>query len=167
MSMSPTYRVVEAETAADYAAARTLIEEYAKDIGASLGVDLGFQDFAAELNDLPDKYGPPQGSMLLARSEAELRWLGCCALRRFSDGVCEMKRLYVRPEARGTRLGRMLAERLIATARVLGYRRMVLDTLEDLVPARRLYGSLGFREIEAYYHNPMAGVTYMELNLEI
>jgi putative acetyltransferase len=165
MSMSPTYRVVQADTAAEYAAARSLFEEYAAYIGASLGVDLCFQNFAAELERLHDMYGPPNGCLLLVHREVEPQWLGCCALRRFADEVCEMKRLYVRPEARGARLGRALTERLIAEARTLRYRRMVLDTVEDMIPARRLYGSLGFRETGAYYYNPIAGATYMELDL--
>ncbi len=168
MSMSPIYRVVEAKTAAEYAVARALIEEYADDIGASLGVDLGFQDFAAELDHLSDKYGAPAGCLVIAHRQMggdEPQWLGCCAARRFADDVCEMKRLYVRPEARGARLGRALAERVIERARVLGYRRMVLDTLDDMVGAQKLYRSLGFREIGAYYFNPMPGATYMELDL--
>jgi ribosomal protein S18 acetylase RimI-like enzyme len=161
--MPPTYRLAEAETVAQFAAARALIEEYAARIGAS-GVDLGFQNFAAELDQLPSMYGPPSGCLLLASRDDE--WLGCCALRRFSDGVCEMKRLYIKPSARGAGLGRQLIERLAITARAMGYRRMVLDTLEDMTAARSLYRSLGFRETKPYYFNPMAGVSYMELALE-
>jgi GNAT superfamily N-acetyltransferase len=134
MTTPPTYRLVEAQTAAQFDAARSLIEEYAAQIGASMGVDLGFQDFAAELNQLPDMYGPPSGCLLLASRDDE--WIGCCALRRFSDDVCEMKRLYTKPKARGENLGRRLTERLVAKARALGYRRMVLDTLEDMVAAQ-------------------------------
>jgi putative acetyltransferase len=166
--MSSIYRVVEAGTAAQYAAARLLIEEYAAQIGALLGVDLGFQNFPAELDRLEDMYGPPSGCLLLAKHELaslETGLVGCCALRRFSDGVCEMKRLYVKPAARGARLGRQLSGGVIARARTLGYRRMVLDTIEDMIPAQALYRSLGFKEIGPYYFNPMAGVTYMELNL--
>jgi putative acetyltransferase len=163
MSMPPTYRLVEANTTAQFAAARSLIEEYAAQIGAQMGVDLGFQNFAAELNKLPDMYGPPSGCLMLASFNDE--WLGCGALRRFSDGVCEMKRLYTKPSARGANLGRQLAESLVAKARTLGYKRMVLDTLEEMVAARSLYRSLGFRNTAAYYFNPTAGVTYMELHL--
>jgi putative acetyltransferase len=161
--MSTTYRLVAANGAAHFAAARALIEEYAARIGVS-GVDLGFQNFAAELDQLPSMYGPPSGCMLLASQDAE--WVGCCALRRFSDGVCEMKRLYIKPSARGAGLGRRLIERLLITARSMGYGRMVLDTLEDMIAARALYQSLGFRETKPYYFNPMAGVSYMELDLE-
>jgi ribosomal protein S18 acetylase RimI-like enzyme len=161
--MSPTYRIAEAATAAQFDAARSLIEEYAAQIGTSMGVDLGFQNFSAELNQLPAMYGPPSGCLLLASRDDE--WMGCCALRRFTDEVGEMKRLYVRPTARGADLGRRLTERLVATARALGYRRMVLDTLQGMVAAQTLYRSVGFRETEPYYFNPMAGVSYMELDL--
>src|ERR1700716_3279718 len=122
--MSRIYRLVEADSPALFAAARSLIEEYAAQIGASMGVDLAFQNFAAELNHLPDMYGPPSGCLLLASRDDES--VGCCALRRFSDDACEMKRLYVRPTVRGAHLGRHLTERLVVKARALGYRRMVL-----------------------------------------
>jgi ribosomal protein S18 acetylase RimI-like enzyme len=161
--MSPTYRIAEAATAAQFDAARSLIEEYAAQIGTSMGVDLGFQNFSAELNQLPAMYGPPSGCLLLASRDDE--WIGCCALRRFTDEIGEMKRLYVKPTARGADLGRRLTERLVATARALGYRRMVLDTLQGMVAAQTLYRSVGFRETEPYYFNPMAGVSYMELDL--
>jgi ribosomal protein S18 acetylase RimI-like enzyme len=155
--------LVAASTSAHFSAARALIEEYAARIRASTGVDLGFQNFAAELDQLPSMYGPPSGCMLLASRNDE--WIGCCALRRFSDETCEMKRLYIKPIARGAGLGRQLIERLLIAARATGYRRMVLDTLEDMIAARTLYRSLGFRQSEPYYLNPTAGVSYMELDL--
>lgn len=161
--MPPTYRLVEADTSAEFAAARILIEEYAAQIRTLMGVDLCFQNLSAELAHLADMYGPPTGCLLLAGSEGG--WVGCCALRRLSGEVCEMKRLYVNPAVRGAHLGRRLTERLISKARALGYRRMVLDTLQDMTAARALYGALGFRQIEPYYSNPMAGVSYMELDL--
>ena len=161
--MSPTYRFVEAATAAQFDAARSLIEEYAAQIGASMGIDLGFQDFAAELNQLPHMYGLPSGCLLLVSRDVE--WVGCGALRQLSENVCEMKRLYIKPTVRGAHLGRHLTERLVAKARALGYRRMVLDTLGGMVAAQTLYRSLGFRETEPYYFNPIAGVSYMELDL--
>ena len=157
------YRANSSSVPGDPTAARSLIEEYAAQIGTSMGVDLGFQNFSAELNQLPAMYGPPSGCLLLASRDDE--WIGCCALRRFTDEVGEMKRLYVKPTARGADLGRRLTERLVAAARALGYRRMVLDTLQGMVAAQKLYRSVGFRETEPYYFNPMAGVSYMELDL--
>ena len=128
-----------------------------------MSADLCFQNFAAELRELPAMYGPPSGCLLLAGRDDE--WVGCCGLRRFSDEVCEMKRLYVRPSARGAALGRRLIERLLTAARSRGYRRMVLDTLEDMIPAQALYRSFGFRPTKPYYFNPIRGASYMELDL--
>jgi ribosomal protein S18 acetylase RimI-like enzyme len=159
--MPPTYQLVEADTTAQFEAARILIQEYAEQIHVLMDVDLSFQNFDAELDRLPHMYGPPSGCLLLASSDGE--WAGCCALRRLDQGVCEMKRLYVRPSARGANLGRRLAQYIVAKAGALGYRWMVLDTLEDMIAAQTLYRSLGFRETRPYYPNPMAGVTYMEL----
>jgi GNAT superfamily N-acetyltransferase len=161
--MPLTYRLSEANTPLQFDAARALIEEYARQLGTVMGVDLSFQNFAAELDRLAEMYGPPAGCLLLAAREDE--WVGCGALRRFDEDAAEMKRLYVKPSARGANLGRLLAESLVAKARVLGYRRMVLDTLEGMNSAQTLYRSLGFREIKPYYFNPMAGVTFMELDL--
>jgi putative acetyltransferase len=161
--MPPTYRLVEADTTALFAVARALIQEYGAEVSASMAADLCFQNFAAELEELPAMYGQPSGCLLLAGRDDD--WVGCCGLRRFSHDVCEMKRLYVRPSARGAGVGHQLIERLLAAARARGYQRMVLDTLEDMIAAQKLYRSFGFLSAEPYYFNPIRGASYMELDL--
>jgi ribosomal protein S18 acetylase RimI-like enzyme len=154
-----TLRIARAESAADLTAVRELFNEYV----TALGVDLAFQDFAAEVAGLPGRYAPPDGRLLLATVNAQVA--GCAALRPWSAEVAEMKRLYVRPEFRGAALGRALAEAIIAEAKVIGYRRIRLDTLPSMSAARSLYRTLGFRQIEPYTANPIAGTAFLELVL--
>ena len=134
---------------------RTLVREYA----ASLPFALDFQDFDRELNELPGDYAPPKGALLLARGA------GCVALRPIDGTTCEMKRLYVRPSARGTGLGRRLAEAAITEARTLGYKRMRLDTVPGMDSAQSLYERLGFEDIAPYRSNPIPGARFLELQL--
>jgi ribosomal protein S18 acetylase RimI-like enzyme len=152
-------RLTRAETEGQVEEARALFEEYE----SSTGVDLCFQNFGQELASLPGDYAPPAGRLIIAYEGEEAA--GCVALRKVDDGVCEMKRLYVRPAFRGTRLGRTLAEHIIGEARAIGYARMRLDTLPSMRSAIGLYRSLGFQEIGAYRFNPVEGTLYMELEL--
>ncbi len=151
--------VRRASTDEDVARARALVEEYA----ASLGFDLDFQGFEAELAAFPGEYGPPTGAILLAERDGAA--VGCVCLRRFSEDVCEMKRLYVAPSARGSEAGRALAEALFDEGRRLGYCRMRLDTVVAMSAANALYRSLGFREIDPYRVNPLDGATFFERDL--
>jgi ribosomal protein S18 acetylase RimI-like enzyme len=138
---------------------RQLFREYAQATGACEC----FQDFARELAGLPGEYGAPAGQLLLA--DVDSRAAGCVALRRLEEGISEMKRLYVRPEFRGRRLGRRLAEAILAEARRAGYRVMRLDTLPSMTAAQSLYDSLGFRSIPRYNRTPGPGVIHLELRL--
>lgn len=154
----------QVESPAQIAQARELFLEYEK----SLGFSLCFQNFDRELASLPGDYASPRGRLLLAEYDGQLA--GCVALHQLGSGagseVCEMKRLYVRPRFRGKGLGRALADRIIAEARLIGYRRMRLDTVEPVMKdAVAMYRRLGFQEIAPYCDNPIAGALYMELEL--
>ncbi len=138
---------------------RALFIEYQR----SLGIDLEFQNFSAELSGLPGAYAAPRGALLLARLGGLAA--GCVALRPFDEKACEMKRLYVRPQFRAAGTGRLLAQKVISAAKAIGYARMVLDTLPSMTQAQALYSSLGFRDVEPYCYNPIPGTRYMALEL--
>jgi PhzF family phenazine biosynthesis protein len=139
--------------------ARTLFQEYAQ----SLNFSLCFQDFDRELREMPGDYAPPDGSLLLARADSQ--FAGCVAMRKLEEGICEMKRLYVRPEFRGQRIGRGLVDALRHEARRRTYQMMRLDTVPSMKEAIALYRSLGFRETRPYRQNPVPGALFMEIAL--
>lgn len=142
---------------------RDIFREYAQ----SLGVDLCFQNFEAELSGLPGDYAEPRGALMIVKVEGAVA--GCCALRPLDTvdyaGASEMKRLFVRPAFRGLGLGRQLAEAVLDMARQAGYDCVLLDTLSDMESARALYEDLGFEEVPPYYHNPIAGAHYLKVQL--
>ena len=152
MSGTPLVAVTDVS---DVDEARALFREYA----ASLPFALDFQGFDRELAEFPGDYAPPRGALLLARGA------GCVGLRPLDATTCELKRLYVRPPARGTGLGRRLAEAIVAEGRRLGYQRMRLDTVPGMAAALSLYAELGFREIPPYRTNPNPGAVFLELEL--
>jgi ribosomal protein S18 acetylase RimI-like enzyme len=154
-----TIRITEARWPQDREAVSALLREYV----ASLEEDICFQNPDDEIGGLPGKYSRPGGLVLIARDGDKPA--GAIAYRMFEPGVCEMKRLFVRPEFRGRGLARELANELIEDARARGYRTMLLDTLASMSAARALYRDLGFAPTEPYYDNPLPGVMYMALEL--
>lgn len=149
-----------AQTLEEIAIVRELFREYQTQVG----IDLCFQGFAAEVVGLPGDYAPPTGRLFLATQDGKP--LGCVALRKLDAIRCEMKRLFVRPEARGLRLGRALVDRVLAEAHAIGYEEIVLDTLPSMVEAQRMYERLGFRDIPPYRENPVPGARYLAKRLE-
>jgi putative acetyltransferase len=162
-SVSPVVKALsltQAETPSQITQARELFFEYAQ----ALGFSLCFQNFDHELAALPGDYAPPEGRLLLAEFEGQLA--GCVALHQLESSICEMKRLYLRPQFRGKGLGHVLADGIIAQARQIGYQRMRLDTVEPVMKdAVAMYRKIGFQDIAPYRANPIAGAMYMELQL--
>jgi putative acetyltransferase len=162
-SVSPVVKalsLIQAETPSQITQARELFFEYAQ----SLGFSLCFQNFDHELAALPGDYAPPEGRLLLAEFEGQLA--GCVALHKLESSICEMKRLYLRPQFRGKGLGHVLADAIIAAARQIGYQSMRLDTVEPVMKdAVAMYRKIGFQDIAPYRANPIAGAMYMELQL--
>jgi ribosomal protein S18 acetylase RimI-like enzyme len=154
-----TIHVKEVQGSSDLDAVRILFREYAN----SLAFDLSFQDFEKELESLPGRYAFPEGCLLIAKNQEGI--VGCGAVRKIDNGVCEMKRLFVRSEYRGTGIGRRLAMEIIRIAIRSGYSHMRLDTTPSMNEATSLYRSLGFYDIEPYCYNPVPGAVFLELDL--
>ena len=154
-------RILQAQSETEVQQVRELFAEYV----AWLGINLCFQNYDKEVADLPGEYAPPRGRLLLALADDGAA-AACAALRDLGKGICEMKRLFVRPDFRGQRLGWQLAEMILAEARAIGYKHIRLDTLPGKMDrAITMYRVLGFKDIAPYYHNPVAGAAFMELKL--
>ncbi len=158
--MTTGSRVDPVGTPAELEAVCVLLKAYA----ASLPVDLSYQEFECEMTALPDKYAPPGGGLWLARDHVG-QAVGCVALRTLEDGACEMKRLYLNPSARGSGVGRQLAETVIGHARSIGCSEIRLDTLPTMKAAAEMYRRIGFRQIEPYYSPTPDGTIFMALRL--
>jgi GNAT superfamily N-acetyltransferase len=154
------FRILPVRSEMDLKAAIALFEAYA----AALGIDLSYQDFAGEMAAMPGKYGPPLGELLLAR-HVDGAPLGCVGLRPLTESICEMKRLYVAPAARGLGLGKALVTSVIEQAGRIGYREMRLDTLPTMTSAIGLYRAFGFEPIPPYYHTPVEGTIFLARQL--
>jgi ribosomal protein S18 acetylase RimI-like enzyme len=159
-AVEPPLQIRQARTRRELDAARDLFAAYA----VSLPVDLDYQDFDFEVSDLPGKYAPPKGELLVAWDAAD-RPVGCIALRPLDDEICEMKRLYVLPEARSFGLGKRLTDAVIEAARARGYSTLRLDTLPTMTTAANLYERMGFRRMAPYYGPTPPGTIFMELDL--
>ena len=160
MDAANQFLVLPAESPAELAAVRELFLEYWR----ARKLSLAFFSFDRELAELPGAYAPPEGRLLLASWGGEP--VGCVALRRMEPAICEIKRLYIKPQFRGRGWGRILTEAVIQEARGIGYRKIRLDTIgPSMQDAMALYERMGFREISAYHHNPLEGVKYLELDL--
>jgi ribosomal protein S18 acetylase RimI-like enzyme len=153
-------KIIQAVTKEQIKIAKNLFLEYA----GSLDFELCFQDFDTELAELPGEYEAPDGRLFIA--ELDNKPAGCIALRKIDTNICEMKRLYVKPEYRELGIGKKLAYKLVEEARKIGYKKMRLDTVPSMKTAQNLYYSMGFREIKPYRANPVPGALYMELTLQ-
>jgi putative acetyltransferase len=154
-----TASLLRPNSAAEWREARRLVEEYA----SSLNLDLSFQNFAQEMEHFENEYSAPSGAFLLAREKGS--FVGCVGLRKLSDTVGEIKRLYVAPTGRGLGLGEALVRGIVDEGKKLRYKRLVLDTLPSMLEARSLYQALGFKPVAAYRYNPVSGTAFLELQL--
>ena len=154
--MNDAPQLVIAESDQHFDEGKTLFQEYA----ASLDIDLAFQGFTKELETVRAQYGPPAGALVLVYVGEQVA--GCAGVRKQGPEIAELKRMYIKPEFRGYRIGRMLLERSVSVAVDLGYKKIRLDTLASMTAARKLYEAFGFEIIPAYYPNPHADAIYME-----
>jgi len=155
------YEILPANNAELLTEVQRLFLEYEK----WLNVDLCFQGFEEEVNSLPGKYSPPDGRLYIAKDNSS--YIGCIALRKIEDGICEMKRLYLTEAARGKGIGYKMIELIIQDAKDIGYKVMRLDTIKEKMPkAVSLYELYGFKETKPYYHNPNPHTLFMELDLK-
>ena len=152
-------KIIHAQSQDDLEKIKGLFIEYQK----FLNVDLAFQKFEEELKNIPGPYASPDGCLLFGLVDTSV--VGCVALKKIGDGICEMKRLFVHSSYRGKGYGKLFAKKIIKEARLMGYNKMRLDTLDSLKQAMGLYQSLGFKKIDAYYDNPLPNVVYWELDL--
>jgi putative acetyltransferase len=161
MTKTEAYEIIEAYSPQEIEAAGNLFLEYQK----WLNIPLCFQGFEEEIAGLPGKYAPPEGRLYLIKLGNN--YIGCIGLRKISEGICEMKRLYVKPEHQGHGLGKKLVELIVDEAKKSGYNKMRLDTIKEKMPnAVDIYEKHGFKKIDAYYDNPNPHTLYMELNLQ-
>ena len=158
--MQEAVTIVEAQSSEDYRIGMTLFQEYL----AYVGLDLAFQEVEKELQLLDQQYGRQTGVLLLVKIGGQFQ--GCVGVRDKGEGICELKRMYLKPACRGKKVGKTLLDKAISLAQEIGYTKMRLDTLASMIPANKLYQSTGFYEIPPYYYNPLEDVKYYEKNLE-
>ena len=155
-----TIKLYEATSDIDYEIAITLFKEYA----AHIGIDLGFQNFNEEVENLEHKYSRPNGVIFIAYNH-ENSPVGCFGIRAFSNTICELKRMFLKEETRGLGVGKLMMKKAVSVGKELGYDKMRLDTLSSMLPAVGLYEKSGFYEIEPYYFNPIKEAKYFEISL--
>ena len=150
----------EAKSKEEFQIAAVLFQEYVD----QLAIDLDFQNFSSEMSSLEVQYARPKGALFLARNSSN-DFLGCFAIRDFEGSICELKRMYLRKEARGLGIGESMLKKAIEIGQQLGYDRMRLDTLPSMHAAQTLYRKMGFYEIEPYRYNPISGTKFLEIRL--
>lgn len=160
-------KIRESFSDTDLALIKLMFRQYFRWITEDNGINLSYQGVESEIADLPGEFSPPEGCLLIAEMDDNL--VGGVALRPFEPGICEMKRLFVKPEYRSKGVGKALANEIISEAKKKGYKKMLLDTGDFMVAAQKLYSSLGFRIVDQYYDVPaevLKRTVFMELSLD-